>query len=93
MNEDDELTGLEVISLEKEDGSTQDYIITNQIKHKGKEYLALLPYYNNNDEIKKHFGEDNKVVFMKLSVEDGQEVLEDIDNQQEYAEIEKLFSD
>ncbi len=91
MTEDDEKIGVEVLSLEREDGTSQDYMITNQIKYKGTEYLALLPYYNDIDEVKKHFGEENKVVFMKLSQENGQEVLEDIDDENEYAMVAQLF--
>ena len=92
INEDDEI---QVISLEDEKGENHDFEIIDMITDNGTEYYALLPYYENPEELDDKAEEDDvtEVVIMRLSKSGDEEILESIEDEEEYNRIADIFDE
>jgi len=93
MDDDKELDideeGLEfsadLITLEDEDGAEHTFELVDTLDHKGESYVALIPA-----DIME---EDQNLVIMKIVEEDGEDILELIEDDDEYEEISDIFVD
>ena len=90
INEDDEI---QVISLEDEHGENHDFEIIDMITDNGSDYYALLPYFENPEELDDKADDTMEVIIMKLSKQGEEEVLESIEDEEEYNRIADIFDD
>ncbi|MCQ2974245.1 MAG: DUF1292 domain-containing protein [Bacteroidales bacterium] len=89
MNNDE----IQVISLEDENGKNHDFEIIDMIEEDGKEYYALLPYYENPDEIDENSDNEVEVLIMRLTKEGEDDILESIEDEAEYNKIADIFDE
>lgn len=64
--------GNDIISLMDEEGNETEYEMIDAVELNGQTYVALLPLYENPEDIVE---EDYQVVILKMVEEDGEEIL------------------
>ena len=78
-----------LFTLEDEDGKEQTFELLDEYEEKGETYYALVPYYENPEEMP---DADGELVVLKMEEdEDGEESLVTIDNDDEYERIGQIF--
>ena len=87
--------GNDIISLMDEEGNETEYEMIDAVELNGQTYVALLPLYENPEDIVE---EDYQVVILKMVEEDGEELLSTLDSDEELDLIynqfmERLFAD
>ena len=87
--------GNDIISLMDEEGNETEYEMIDAVELDGQTYVALLPLYENPEDIVE---EDYQVVILKMVEEDGEELLSTLDSDEELDLIynqfmERLFAD
>ena len=63
------------------------------ITDNGSDYYALLPYFENPEELDDKADDTMEVIIMKLSNQGEEEVLESIEDEEEYNRIADIFDD
>ncbi|MBR2670634.1 MAG: DUF1292 domain-containing protein [Oscillospiraceae bacterium] len=86
---DDEFS-LETVVLKDEEGVEHEFEIADIYEHdNGLTYAALMPVLKNPDEI---LGADSELIIMKIvSAGEGEEILEIVDDDDEFDEIGHIF--
>lgn len=72
--------GNDIISLMDEEGNETEYEMIDAVELDGQTYVALLPLYENPEDIVE---EDYQVVILKMVEEDGEEILLTINDEAE----------
>ena len=80
----------DIIRLTDEDGKETDYEMIDAVELNDQTYVALLPVYENPQDIVE---EDYQVVILKMVVEDGEEILLTINDEDEFDTVWKTFED
>lgn len=75
-------------TLEDENGNTQEFELLGELEWNGGTYCALIPYYENADDLLNDSGE---FVVLKKEIIDGEEMFTTIDDDDEYEEIGNIF--
>lgn len=75
-------------TLEDEDGNEQEFEVLGEMEYNGAEYCALIPYYENEEDLLK---DDGEFVVLKREVVDGEEMLCTIEDDDEYDAVGNLF--
>lgn len=75
-------------TLEDEDGNEQEFEVLGEMEYNGAEYCALIPYYENEEEM---LQDDGEFVILKREVVDGEEMLCTIEDDDEYDAVGNLF--
>ena len=75
-------------TLEDEDGNEQEFEVLGEMEYNGAEYCALIPYYENEEEL---LQDDGEFVILKREVVDGEEMLCTIEDDDEYDAVGNLF--
>lgn len=78
----------EIFTLTDEDGNELNFALLGSLEHDGAEYKALIPVSDDGEE------ESDEYVILKCSVdEDGEPVLETIEDDDEFDMIADIFDD
>lgn len=83
---------IQVLSLKDEDGNDKDFEIIDELDYEGTHYCALLPYYDDVEDLDNKSEEDTEILLIKLTTdENGEEYCETIDNDDEFDKVAALF--
>ena len=77
-------------TLEDEDGNEQEFEVLGEMEYNGAEYCALIPYYENEEEL---LQDDGEFVILKREVVDGEEMLCTIEDDDEYEIVADAFDE
>ena len=80
--------GADFITLTDDEGNELNFALLASLEHEGAEYKALIPVDENGEET------SDEYVILKVSVdEDGEAVLETIEDDEEFDRIADIFDD
>ena len=82
--------GNDIISLMDDEGNETEYEMIEAVELDGQTYVALLPLYENPEDIVE---EDYQVVILKMVEEDGEEILLTINDEAEFDAVWQAFED
>ena len=81
----------DLITLTDEDGEEHVFELVDTLEHGGENYVALVAYHEEPEEV---LEDDGDLVIMKIiSEENGEEILEIIEDDDEFDEISEIFLD
>lgn len=80
----------DLITLTDEDGHEHTFELVDTLDNKGTNYVALIPAAEMPEDI---LQDDGNLVIMKIVEEDGEEILELIEDDDEFEEISEIFMD
>lgn len=80
--------GPDLITLTDEDGASHTFELVDVLDHKDNNYVALLMAADSPEDF---LGADGNLVIMKVMEEDGEEILEIIEDDDEFEEISEIF--
>ena len=92
--EENERMEKDVISLLDEDGKEHEFEIVDALELEEKQYLALVPLYDESQAEEALEDSGELVVILRVSEEedeDGEQYLDAIDNEEEYNRVAELF--
>ena len=78
----------DIYTLIDEDGEEQSFELLDTMELDGERYFALLPYFENPEEMVE---DDGDLVVLKAETVDGEEMMATIDNEEEYEKVGNLF--
>ena len=86
------MEGTDLLTLVDEDGQEHEFEIIDSIEHpEGNEYVALVPVMEDDDPEAEDSGE---LIILKVVLEeDGEEVLEAIEDDEEFDRIGEIFKE
>lgn len=88
MNEE---LGIDIVSVTDEDGVEHIFEELDRIEtDDGKKYVALIPVYDDEEEI---LDSDGDVLILKVIEENGENYLVQIEDEKEFNEIGNIFED
>ncbi len=86
--EEDEVYDPEIYTLTDEDDNEHHFALLGTLEHEGAVYKALIPVNEDGEE------ESNEYVILKLGVdENGEDILETIEDDEEFDRIADIFDD
>ena len=68
---DESMQGM-LYTLEDEEGNEQEFEVLGEMEYEGANYCALIPYYENEEDLLK---DDGEFVVLKREMVDGEEML------------------
>ena len=80
----------DLVSVIDEDGVEHVFEELDRIETDTAKYVALLPVYDDAEEI---LDDDGELIILKVSEEDGETYLEPIEDDNEFNEIGKIFEE
>ena len=84
---DESMQGM-LYTLEDEEGNEQEFEVLGEMEYEGANYSALIPYYENEEDLLK---DDGEFVVLKREMVDGEEMLCTIEDDDEYDAVGNLF--
>ena len=90
MSEDMQNTGADLLTLVDEEGQEHEFEIIDSIEESGVEYLAMVPVVGESDD---PLQDDGELVILKVVEEDGEEVLEAIEDDAEFDRVGAIFKE
>ena len=82
--------GNNIVSVVDEEGVEHTFEELDRIETDDGRYIALLPIYNEAEEI---LDDDGELIILKVCEEDGETYLEPIEDDNEFNEIGKIFEE
>ncbi|MCL2487075.1 MAG: DUF1292 domain-containing protein [Oscillospiraceae bacterium] len=82
--------GPDLVTLVDDEGNQYEFEVIDAIETDDGRYIAILPYHENPEE---SLDEDGELVILKVVDENGEEVLETIEEDDEFDEIAELFEE
>lgn len=86
----DENYNPDIVSVVDEDGVEHIFEELDRIETDDARYVALLPVYDEAEEI---LEDDGELIILKVSEEDGETYLEPIEDEDEFQEIGSIFEE
>ncbi len=86
----DENYNPDIVSVVDEDGVEHTFEELDRIETDDARYVALLPVYDEAEEI---LEDDGELIILKVSEEDGETYLEPIEDEDEFNEIGNIFEE
>ena len=86
--ENNEIYDPEIYTLTDEEGNELNFALLASLEHEGTEYKALIPVDENGEETS-----DEYVVLKCVALEDGEVVLETIEDDEEFDTVADIFDD
>lgn len=86
----DENYNPDIVSVVDEDGVEHTFEELDRIETDDARYVALLPVYDEAEEI---LEDDGELIILKVSEEDGETYLEPIEDEDEFQEIGSIFEE
>ncbi len=80
----------DLVTVMDDDGNEHVFEELDRIETDTSRYVALLPYFENAEDM---LEDDGEVIVLKVSEENGETFLVEIDNEEEYAEISEIFEE
>lgn len=80
----------DLVTVTDDDGNEHIFEELDRIETDTARYVALLPYFENPEEM---LEDDGEVIVLKVSEEDGETYLVQIDDDNEYEEISAIFEE
>lgn len=86
----DENYNPDIVSVVDEDGVEHTFEELDRIETDDARYVALLPVYDEAEEI---LDDDGELIILKVNEEDGETYLEPIEDEDEFNEIGSIFEE
>ena len=86
----DENYNPDIVSLVDEDGVEHTFEELDRIETDDARYVALLPVYDEAEDI---LDDDGELIILKVNEEDGETYLEPIEDEDEFNEIGSIFEE
>ena len=86
----DENYNPDIVSVVDEDGVEHTFEELDRIETDDARYVALLPVYNEAEDI---LDDDGELIILKVNEEDGETYLEPIEDEDEFNEIGSIFEE
>lgn len=80
----------DLYTLVDDEGNEQTFEMLDALEQDGEKYYALVPYYENPEDLE---NDDGELVILKSTFEDDEEILATIDDDDEYDRIGAIFLD
>ncbi len=80
----------EIVSVSDDDGNSYDFEVLDRVETDDGRYVALVEFFEDPEEILRN---DSEVLILKVSEEDGETYLSQIEDEEEYAEISDIFEE
>lgn len=80
----------DIVSVVDEDGTEHVFEELDRIETEDARYVALLPVYDEAEEI---LEDDGELIILKVTEEDGETYLEPIEDDEEFNEIGSIFEE
>lgn len=80
----------DILSLTDEEDNEYNFEVLDRIETDDGRYVALLPVF---DDPQQQLDDSGELVILKVFEEDGEEYLEQIENEDEYATVSDAFID
>lgn len=80
----------DLVTVMDDDGNEHVFEELDRIETDTARYVALLPYFESAEDM---LEDDGEVIVLKVSEENGETFLVEIDNEEEYAEISEIFEE
>ena len=85
---------IQIISLKDEDGNDLEFEVLDELEYEGSQYCALLPYYENPEELDEKSEEDTEILIIRVSKdENGEEFCETVDDDELFDKLSALFDE
>lgn len=78
----------DLLALEDEDGQEHTFEVLDATDIDGARYLALVPYH---EDPAKRLDQDAEMVIMRVGEDEGEEVLDVVDNEEELFSVGQVF--
>lgn len=89
MNDENDLDyGADILTLVDEEGSEHEFEVVGSDEVDGQRYMALVPVFEDGADLLDDSGE---LIILRVLDEDGEEILEDIDDEEEFDRIADFF--
>ena len=80
----------DLYTLIDDDGNETTFELLDAMEVEGEEYFALTPYFG--DDAEAALQDDGEVVILKSAIDEaGEEIMQSIDDEEEYERIGKIF--
>ena len=83
----------EILTLEDEAGQEHVFEVVDQVDYEGERYLAVVPYVTTEEEAQAALAEDADLIIMRVGEDDGEEVLDIVDDDEELYQVGGIFAD
>ena len=81
----------DIVTVEDEDGVEHEFEVLDRIEtDDDKRYIAMIPVFDNEQDI---LEDDGELIILRVTEEDGDTILEPIEDEDEFNEIGKIFED
>lgn len=81
----------ELYELEDEMGNKRDFEMVDALEVEGQQYFAMIPSYDDENDIEAILQDDASLVILKTEEQNGEEFLVSILDDDEYIRISKIF--
>lgn len=81
----------ELYELEDEMGNKRDFEMVDALEVEGQQYFAMIPSYDDENDIEAILQDDAGLVILKTEEKNGEEFLVSILDDDEYIKISKIF--
>ena len=80
----------DLITVEDDNGKKHNFEVLDTVELDGERYIALLPVYEEAEEI---IDNDGELIILKVVDEDGEDVLVTIDDDDEFDRVATIFEE
>ena len=91
MSQENMDSAADLLTLVDEDGKEHEFEVVDQLEREGSEYVALVPVFDEADQTLQDSGE--LIILKVVTEEDGEEVLEAVEDDDEFHEIGEAFKE
>jgi uncharacterized protein YrzB (UPF0473 family) len=88
MNDELDRTEIDLLTLVDEDGVEHEFELVDTAKFEGCDYIALVPVFETDEEALQDSGD---LIILKVIEENGEEILEAIEDDQEFDKVGEFF--
>ncbi|MBQ7638541.1 MAG: DUF1292 domain-containing protein [Clostridia bacterium] len=83
--------GPDIVTVVDDDGVEHEFEVLDRIETDGdKKYIAMIPVYDNDEDF---LNDDGELIILRVIEEEGETVLEPIEDDDEFDEIGKIFEE
>lgn len=82
---------IQIITLQDSEGQDRDFEILSDLEFEGNRYYALLPYYDNVEDLDNKDEEDTEILIMRATMDGDDEILETIEDDDLFDKVAAMF--
>lgn len=90
MNDNNEIYNPDIVTVEDDEGKVHTFEIADAIETDDARYVALLPVYEDSEEL---LEDDGELIILEVVEENGAEMLAPIEDESEFDKIANIFED